>query len=321
MSFAGLQQKPGPPLLNAVQIIQQSGPGRLTVQQLQQLMKQNQQMIHTSQPTIIASVTQQGVQAATQVPKVIATSATIQPTQIQQAVGGSGLVAASGSVVTVPVQLTSLNQGQSPLTAVVKPAGGVEGATTVQIHPSSLSQSKLNSVPQNVVVTAVQHTVTSQGHMPATSQVVVSGTTATGQTLQVTVPASSLVQSPSHHGGMPHVTVQGTRAVSASPSPITSVTLTPKAAAAGSPATATYTATPITISAASSQPSGEQVTILQRQPSGTTVHIQQVQSQPSSQTIQIQSQVQSAPGGQVASPQQGSKTAYSMRTRNQSKPQ
>ncbi|XP_052268550.1 helicase domino-like isoform X1 [Dreissena polymorpha] len=319
----GLQQKPGPPLLGAVQIIQQSGPGRLTVQQLQQLMKQNQQMIHTSQPTIIASVTQQGVQAASQLPKVIATSATIQPTQIQQVVGGSGLVAASGasgSMVTVPVQLTSLNQGQSPLTAVVKPAGGVEGATTVQIHPSSLSQSKLTSVPQNVVVTAVQHAVTSHSHLPAASQVVVSGTTASGQTLQVTVPASSLMQSPPHPGSMPHVTVQGTRAVSASPSPVTSVTLTPKAAALGSPATATYTATPITISAASSQSSGEQVTILQRQPSGTTVHIQQVPSQPGSQTIQIQSQVQSAPGGQVASPQQG-KTAYSMRTRNQSKPQ
>lgn len=58
-------QKVGAPqMLNAVQIIQQqSGARSLTVQQLHQLMKQQpqgtiQQIIHTSQPTIIATVTQ-----------------------------------------------------------------------------------------------------------------------------------------------------------------------------------------------------------------------------------------------------------------------
>ena len=64
--LVGGQKVGTPQMLNAVQIIQQqggTGARSLTVQQLQQLMKQQpqgtiQQIIHTSQPTIIATVTQ-----------------------------------------------------------------------------------------------------------------------------------------------------------------------------------------------------------------------------------------------------------------------
>ncbi|XP_052801568.1 helicase SRCAP-like isoform X2 [Mya arenaria] len=326
------------PMLNAVQIIQQQGRS-LTVQQLQQLVKQQsqgatiQQIIHTSQPTIIATVTQS--QATPQmVTKVIATTATIQPTQFQQTMPASCFaVAVSGSptVTSVPVsssQLASLTQGQTSLTAVVKPgsgSGGADAVTTVQIHPiSSLSQSKLTGMAQNVVVTPIQHvtathTGTVQAHVPAASQVVVSASPMASQTLQVTVPATSLVQT---QHGVPHVTVQGHRAVSATNNPVT-VTLTPTAPGGssqvqGSPVT--YTATALSHGGGTPTQTPAEVTILQRQPSGQqTVQIQHTPSQTGAQTIHIQSQ-QSA--GQAASPQTSqAKATYSMRTRNQSKPQ
>ena len=308
------------PMLNAVQIIQQQGRS-LTVQQLQQLVKQQSQggatfqQIITSQPTIIATVTQSQT-APQMVTKVIATTATIQPTQIQQTLSAGGLTVASTGSPSIPSsQLAALTQGQTSLTAVVKPGtGGGDSVTTVQIHPiSSLSQSKL---PQNVVVTPMQHVTGSlQAHVPAASQVVVSATPAASQTLQVTVPATSLVQT---QHGLPHVTVQqGHRVTTASP---VTVTLTPTAPAAGGVqgTPVTYTATPISHAGVGAVQTPTEVTILQRQPSGgPSVQIQHTPAQPGSQTIHIQSPTAS---GQAASPQHG-KATYSMRTRNQSKPQ
>lgn len=219
----------------------------------------------------------------------------------------------TGSVAVPSSHIVSLPQGQSSLTAsIVKPGtAGVEAITTVQIHPiSSLTQSKLTGMAQNVVVTPVQHvTVAASGAVPSASQVAANPT----QTLQVTVPATSITQTLTG----PQVTIQSQRGATASPAPLT-VTVTPQTT---SQVQATYTATPVTQAqnTGGQQVVGEQVTILQRQPA-TTV---QVQHTPSSQTLHIQSAGQPAATGQASSPHttpQG-KATYSMRTRNQSKPQ
>ena len=105
------------------------------------------------------------------------------------------------SQVPIPsLNIASVGAGQSSVTAsIVKPAGGTEGVTTVQIHPvSSLTQSKL-VVPQNVVVQPIQQisgTTTGQTHViPAQSlsqHVTLSGTPQ--GPVHVTVPAPSQVQ-------------------------------------------------------------------------------------------------------------------------------
>lgn len=298
----------------------------LTVQQLQQLItKQTQggtiQQIFHSSPTIIATVTQS--QATPQIgAKVIATTATIQPTQIQQSVAGASV---AGNVTVASSHLVSLSQGQSSLTASIVKPGPADSVTTVQIHPiSSLTQSKLPGMTQNVVVTPVQHVtvaasgVTQQTNIQSVTQVVASPS----QTLQVTVPATSLVQTAS-----PHTLPQSQRATTGSPAPLTvTVTPNPQNTSQVQGTTVTYTATPVTQPQSSgNQPQsvGEQVTILQRQPSAqATIQVQHTPSQPASQTIHIQSTGQQAASGQVSphTVPQG-KATYSMRTRNQSKPQ
>ena len=360
MFITGLGQKTQQ-MLNAVQVIQQ--PGRLTVQQLQQLVKQQsqggtiQQIIHTSQPTIIATVTQS--QATPQmVTKVIPTTATVQAPQIQQTIQGAAqIVGSSATVTTVPVPsslISSLPQGQSSVTAsIVKPGtvSGIEAVTTVQIHSiSSITQSKLTGVPQNVVVTpvqSVQHvTVAAQGgsqqaHIPAGSQVVVSASPAPTQTLQVTVPATTQVQTAVQHVNVQqaqaaHVTVGGQRGASGSPAPLTvTVTPNPPSVSVTLGTAVTYTTTPPAQSHQShsaDQASQQQQTVAtilqtQRQAAAQQHTVQHTPSaQPSSQTIHIHSSAQPATHGQPLTPTQspqaqGKTGSYGLRTRNQTKPQ
>lgn len=360
-------------MLNAVQIIQQQGRG-LTVQQLHQLVKQQsqggtiQQIIHTSQPTIIATVTQS--QATPQmVTKVIATTATVQAPQLQQTIQGAAHIGgSSAAVTTVPVPaslISSLPQGQSSMTAsIIKPGSvsGVEAVTAVQIHPiSSINQSKLAGVAQNVVVApvqSVQHvTVAAQGaqqqaHIPLVSQVVVSAAPVHTQTLQVTVPASNPVQAPLQHVNVQqvqsaHVTVSSQRGASSSPAPLT-VTVTPNqpqpAVSATQGTTIAYTSTPPiqthpappqtqpTDQASQQQQTVATILQTQRQAAAAqhTVQVQHTPSlQPSSQTIHIQSTgpigqpaTQGQPQTPTQSPQaQGKAGSYGLRTRTQSKPQ
>ena len=314
----GVNQKQ---LLNAVQIVPQRS--NLTVQQLHQIISKQPFLTSSQQPTIIATVTQS--QAMPQMgTKVIVTTATIQSTQLHQTMQSGAAATATGNVTVPSSHIVSLPQGQSSLTAsIVKPgSSGNEAVTTVQIHPiSSLTQSKLTGLAQNVLVTPLQQvTMAGSGatqHVVTAPQITAHPT----QTLQVTVPASSITQTLTG----PHLALQSHRGVSGSPAPLT-VTMTPTQQTTTQQVqgtTVTYTATPISQASSASgqqQSLGEQVTILQRQP---TVQVQHTPSQPASQTIHIQSSGQAGVAGQAASSHttpQG-KTTYSMRTRNQSKPQ
>lgn len=329
MSLIAGGVNPKSPVVNTVQILNQRGG--LTVHQLTQLMSKNpqtaalQQIFHTSQPTIIATVTQ-GQTAPHMGTRVIATTATIQPTQIQQSLQ-SAAVSVAGAVPSS--HMVSIPQGQSSLTAsIVKPgsAGVVEAVTTVQIHPiASLTQTKLTGMAQNVVVTPVQHVTVASGgtsqptHQSAVSQVVAA---APAQTLQ----ASTLPQTPTQHSG-PNVSIQSQRITTCTPTPLT-VTVTPTPQMTVQPAqgtTVTYTATPVSqpLAASTQSGAGDQVTIL-RQPVSQqpTLQVQQTVSQPTTQTVHVQPPGQQGTS-QTASPHttpQG-KATYSMRTRNQSKPQ
>ena len=135
---------------------------------------------------------------------------TIASTAAIQTITASASSSATGTSTPVislsQVPIPSLNvasvggAAQSTVTAsIVKPTGGSEGVTTVQIHPvSSLTQSKL-VMPQNVVVQSLQQisgTTTGQTHViPAQSlsqHVTLSGTPQ--GPVHVTVPAPSQVQ-------------------------------------------------------------------------------------------------------------------------------
>ena len=262
-----------------VQFIQQQRGGSLTVQQLQQIMKQ--QMIHTSQPTIIATMTQSPA-TPQMVTKVLTTTANLQQSQIQSGAtsatvisGPAASTSSSSPVVTlsqvsVPsLSITSLPAGQSSVTAsIVKPVPGSGGetVTTVQIQPISSigQQSKLAAVPQNVIVQPVQSiqhvtvaapVVTQQQVQVAAQQVTVATPPQTGQTIQMTIPASNT--GTAQHITIPHtshVTVSAQKAVGTAASPMTvTVTPSPPQANTQSITIGTPTLTAVTVAATSAQ--------------------------------------------------------------------
>ena len=144
--------------LNAVQLIQQPpGSGRHLTYQLQQIVqntgKNPGSMIITSQPTIIATMTQSQQQGGHMVTKVLGTAA---PTpQIQTIASTTPLTVAHVTAVATPATQT---QATVATISVAQPSGQVnkpvtistvtqESGTTIQVHPVvTASQQAASSV-------------------------------------------------------------------------------------------------------------------------------------------------------------------------------
>ncbi|KAK3606446.1 hypothetical protein CHS0354_041388 [Potamilus streckersoni] len=341
-----------PPLLNQVQIIQHQGGRSFTVQQLQQLMKQQQQaggatiqqIIHTSQPTIIATVTQGQTTPQMVTTRVIGTTAAPSTSHIHTVTGSNpaNVTHVSGanvvSITQTPVatlNVTSMSPIQSTVTAsIVKPAMVTtvagETVTAVQIHPiTSVTASKLASIPQNVVVQPVHQVQTQiqsqvQASLPPVGQQV--ALTPTVHAVQTTTGALSQTPTATPTSAIMTVTVTPTPppvhslAVSHSSSPAQTVNLTPVTTLAQHLTPTTLSTQPVTVSAQTVQ----QTVAAVLQPVQPQASLEaQPQSQPQPQQIQMQAQMsQQQVSIQTQQQQQQSKSApYAMRTRNQPKHQ
>ena len=237
--------------LNAVQVIQQAAGRQLTVQQLSQIMKQQQQqgiqgtiqqiIAHPSQPTIIATVTQS--QPTTMVTKVLGSSVT--PTSNIQTISAATplTVTQVSAAHGAPTHLATLNVATSGGQAgLVKQATvTTETGATIQVHPLSTisQQTKLATIAQ--VTQPVQH-------------------------IQV---ASTTPQTPTTTAAPP------TLAVTLTPTQITPTTLTAQV-------------TPTMPQVATPQPTVAATPSIQQQPPAVTAVVQAVQQQAAQQQVQQQ---------------------------------
>ncbi|OWF46679.1 helicase domino-like isoform X2 [Mizuhopecten yessoensis] len=187
----------GKPLpLNAVQIIQQPSTGQNVTYQLQQLVKRNpgSGMIITSQPTIIATVTQG--QQGQLVHKVLSTSST-QSSHLQTITAASHPVAHATIVTGTPqmsVATLSLATASSQATKpTVVSTLSADPRQAVQVHSVAPQQAKIATISQ---AAATSQTIQQIQVTPATLQQVHTTVAAPAiqQPLTVTVAPSS--QSP-----------------------------------------------------------------------------------------------------------------------------
>ncbi|KAK3083777.1 hypothetical protein FSP39_003020, partial [Pinctada imbricata] len=203
--------------LNAVQIIQQppGAGGRHLTYQLQQIVQNSKSMIITSQPTIIATMTQSQQPTGQLVTKVVGTAPTAQIQTIASSVplaGGTAVTAVAtpvthsqGAVATLsvagtgqvnkPVTITTVTQQDSGQAVQVHPVASAttqqqpaQGGVTQQTVPQ---QATLTPQQQKVVTLAqgnqqVQQLQVTSGNL---QQIQVSHSSSTPQPQQVAPPA------------------------------------------------------------------------------------------------------------------------------------
>ena len=240
--------------LNTVQIIPQphSASGRPLTYQLQQIMSTNkphQGMIITSQPTIIATVTQS--QPSGQIVTKVLTSSqgTIPASQIQTITAASPIqvsqVSVPASVPTqIPVATISMAHPVQQITKSVTMAtvSNVSG-TTVQVHPVATQQARVTTLSQGSVVTQpiqqiqVTPSVSIQQQQPATQTIHVQPTTQTASAPAVSsIPSPlTLTVTPANQTPPPNVTLVQQQVSSSQPT-IQTGTVTSQAALAAAAA-------------------------------------------------------------------------------------
>lgn len=240
--------------LNTVQIIPQphSASGRPLTYQLQQIMSTNkphQGMIITSQPTIIATVTQS--QPSGQIVTKVLTSSqgTIPASQIQTITAASPIqvsqVSVPSSVPTqIPVATISMAHPVQQITKSVTMATVSNvGGTTVQVHPVATQQARVTTLSQGSVVTQpiqqiqVTPSVSIQQQQPATQTIHVQPTTQTASAPAVSsIPSPlTLTVTPANQTPPPNVTLVQQQVSSSQPT-IQTGTVTSQAALAAAAA-------------------------------------------------------------------------------------
>lgn len=239
--------------LSAVQIIPQphgSAPGRPLTYQLQQIMSTNkphQGMIITSQPTIIATVTQS--QPSGQIVTKVLTSSqgTIPASQIQTITAASPIQVSQVSVpasapTQIPVATISMAHPVQQITKSVTMAtvSNVSG-TTVQVHPVATQQARVTTLSQGSVVTQpiqqiqVTPSVSIQQQQPATQTIHVQPTTQTTSAVSSIPSPLTLTVTPANQTPPPNVTLVQQQVPSSQPT-VQTGTVTSQAALAAAAA-------------------------------------------------------------------------------------
>ncbi|XP_052073827.1 helicase domino-like isoform X2 [Mytilus californianus] len=207
--------------LNTVQIIPQpqSASGRPLTYQLQQIMSTNkphQGMIITSQPTIIATVTQS--QPSGQIVTKVLTSSqgTIPTSQIHTISAASPVIShvtvAASAPTQIPVATISMAHPSQQVakSVTVATVGNVSG-NTVQVHPVATHQARVATLSQASIVAQpvqqIQVTPSGSVQQPATIHVHSTSQPSTGTVASNTSSPLTLTVTPAIQTPPPNVTL------------------------------------------------------------------------------------------------------------------